>query len=526
MNFKKKDTYIGIDIGSSTIKAVEIEAGLAGNITLRKANLVPKEEGIKKALSGMSIKSAGAIAVVDCPTTYLRYFTIPKMPEQEAAEAIRWQVREKVSLPLDELLIDYKLQEIDEAGVGKYKVKLAALPVNIVDNIIGLLKAAGIEPAALLQPPLAIERLSSRMGLKRDEAVAIVDIGYNYTGINIIKKDLLVFTRKINSGGAAITKALTQPLVSERGKVELSLSDAERLKVKHGIPKEMSAEPLDGKITATQFVSLLRPATERLLQEVEHSLHYYSSESSGDKVSSLVLMGGGAGLIGLVEFLQENLGMPVSVGDPFKGITVIKGAVVNAAWGSNIFANAFGAALSEGRGINLLPPALKQKTRRTFEKAALESVVAAVAVSLVLTFIGMRIQLSNYDKKITYGTKELEATKPQIEITSHYERLAKELSERKVFIETALAGISPWKEALKELSNRLPKNAVLSNLKADSNGLVINGEIIGDVKKREEALSGIISSLEGGIFKSVTLLNAKMGEGQNSKAEFDIKCAF
>ena len=474
MNLKKKDIYIGIDVGSSTIKAVEIETGPAGEIILRKANLVPKEEGIKKAVSGMPVKSARVTIVADCPEGCLRYFTIPKMSDREITEAVRWQVKEKASLPLDELLMDYKLQEIVEAGVSKYKVKLAAMPAKVVDSVVGLMAEAGISPVALFPPPLAIEKLSSRMGLKGDETAAIVDIGHNYTGINIIKDNSLVFTRKVNSGGAAITKDLN------------------------------------------------RQAAERLIQEIERSLHYYGDESSGDKVKSLILMGGGAAIKGLAEFLQENLGVPVSAGDPFMGISLAKSAVGP----SGVFANAVGAALSEGRGINLLPPELKQKTRRTFEKAAVESVIAAVAVSLVLAFIGMRMQLANYDKKISYGTKELEVMKPQLEIASHYERLARELSERKAFVDSVLSGIPPWKEALKELSNRLPRYAVLSGLKADAGGLEISGQITGDVKNREEALSGIITSLEGGIFKSVTLLNAKMGEGTNSKTEFDIKCSF
>ena len=519
---KKNEIYIGIDIGSSTIKAVEIEAGPSGEITLRTANLVANEEGIKKAVNGMAVKSAKVIAVADCPSGCLRYFIIPKMSEREVAEAIKWQVKEKVSFPVDELLMDYKLQEIDEGDVRKYKVKLAAMPIKIVDSVVALLREASIDPIAIIQPPLAIEKLSSRMGLNPGETVAVVDIGCNYTGINIIKDGALVFTRKVGSGGAALTKALTQPLVSEQGRVELSAGDAERLKIEYGLPKDTCAGPFDGKINCTQFVSLIRLATEHLHQEIERSLHYYSDESSGDRVNSVVLVGGGAGLKGLPEFLQENLGVPVSAGDPFKGMASAKGAVGN----PNVFASALGAALSEGRGISLLPHELKRKTVHAFEKAAVESVVAAVAVSLVLTFIGMKMQLSNYDKKIMYGAKELEVMKPQLEITSHYERLANELSGRKAFIDAIFSGVSPWKEALKELSNKLPKDAVLSTLKADSNGLVINGEIIGDVKNREEALSGIISSLEGGIFKSVTLLNAKIGEGQNSKAEFEIKCTF
>ena len=79
---------------------------------------------------------------------------------------------------------------------------------------------------------------------------------------------------------------------------------------------------------------------------------------------------------------------------------------------------------------------------------------------------------------------------------------------------------------LKELSNRLPKYAVLSGMKADAGSLEINGQVTGDVKDREKALSGIIKSLEGGMFKNVTLVNAKMGEGTNSNTEFDIKCSF
>ncbi len=478
MNFKKKDTYIGVDFGFSAIKAVEIEAGPAGELILKRATLVPKEEGVKKAVAGMPVRSARVNVVADCPEGCLRYFTLPKMSDREIPEAVRWQVKEKASLPLDELLMDYKLQDIVEAGVSKYKVKLAVMPAKSVDGVVRLMGEAGISPVALFPPPLAIEKLSGRMGLKRDETVAIVDIGNDSTGINIIKGNSLVFARKVNPGGAAITKDLN------------------------------------------------RQAAERLVREIERSFHYYGDESSGDKVRSLILTGGGAAIKGLAGFLQENLGVPASEGDPFKGITLEKGALADPAWPAGAFANAIGAALSEGRGINLLPPELKQKTIRMFEKAAVESVIAAVAVSLVLSFIGIRMQLSNYDKKIAYATGELTAMKPQLEIAAHYERMARELSERNAFVYSVSSGIPPWKEVLKELSNRLPKYAVLSGLKADAGSLEINGQVTGDVKDREKALSGIIKSLEGGMFKNVTLVNAKMGEGTNSNTEFDIKCSF
>ncbi|MDD4879597.1 MAG: pilus assembly protein PilM, partial [Candidatus Omnitrophica bacterium] len=321
INFKKKESYIGLDIGSSYIKAVEMEIGPAGNIILKKAGLVPKHEGIKKAVAGMPARSARVTVLADCPEGCIRYFSIPKMSDREISEAVKWQMKDKVSLPLDELAMDYKLQEIAEAGVSKYKVKLAAMPAKAIESIVKELAGAGISPAALFPPPLAIEKLSGRLGLKEGETSAIADIGHDYTGINIIKDNSLVFTRRVNSGGEAITKDLN------------------------------------------------RPAAERLVQEIERSLHYYGDESSGDKVKTVVLTGGGASIKGLAEFLQENLGIPVLPGDPFNGISLAKGALADPAWTPGVFANAVGAALSEGRGINLLPPELKQKTICTFEKA-------------------------------------------------------------------------------------------------------------------------------------------------------------
>lgn len=525
MKLKQRNIYIGIDFGASSIKAVEIEMGLTGEPALRKANLVPTAEGLKKAISGMSLKNAKVICVVDCPKTCVRQLTIPIMPDKELAEAIKWEAKDKIPFSLEEAIIDYEVQgETEESGVKKLKVRFSASPTETVNNLMNLLSEAGIEPISLIEPPIALEHLSKHLNLKADEAAAIIDIGCEITEINIIKNSLLKFHRKITSGGSAITKAMTGGLVTDQGRVELSEADAENIKQKYGLPKDEETALIEGKISATQLKSLIRPAAERLSNEIERSFGYYREESGGDMVSSIILLGGSAQLKGLTKFLQENLGVSVSIGNPLEGINVAKGAIESLEAISHRFGIALGAALSQGRGINLLPKELKEKTKRTFKRAGIEAVAAAVAVILILTFIGMKLQLANYNKKISAVNLELKAILPQLEIASSYERVQDELSERKALINGIINNTPLWKEVFKELSNIVPKEVVLTEMNMDNNTLIMKGEILGTAQNREEALSNFISTLEGGTFKHVSLLTAKMGEEEKGKSEFEIKC--
>ncbi len=527
IGIKQKNIYIGIDIGTSTIKAVEIEAGFAGELTLKKTNIVARSEGVRKAISGMSAKGAKVISIVTCPSSCLRYLTVPVMPDKELNEAVKWEAKDKIPFPIEEVSMDYEVEEeIEEAGIKKLRIKFTASPTQIINEMMTLLKEAGLEPISLIEAPLAIEYLAKHLGLNRDETAAIIDIGSEFTEINILKNNILKFHRKISSGGAAITKAMTSALVSEQGKVELSPDDAEKIKINYGIPKEVTPDLIDGKISTSQLISLIRPATERLLQEIERSFEYYREEFKGDKVKSVLLFGGSARLKGLAEFLQENLGVPVSIGDPLKGIGVRKGAVDNLESVSHRMENAVGAALNEGKGINLLPLELKQKTVRTFKHAAVESVIAAVVVSLVLTLVGMRIQSASYEKRINAGNLELKTMLPQLEIVSNYERLKEETSRRKALMGRAFSGVAPWDDTFRELSNKIPKEAVLTEMRMKDNELFIKGEITGAARNREELLSSLIAALEGGVFRNVSLVNATMGEGEKAKSEFEIKCIF
>ena len=150
-----------------------------------------------------------------------------------------------------------------------------------------------------------------------------------------------------------------------------------------------------------------------------------------------------------------------------------------------------------------VPKELKEKTKRTFERAGIEAVVAAVVVSLILTFIGMRVQIASYNKKTAAGNFELKVKIPQLEVALSYERVQSEISKRESLINGILNNTPLWKDVLKEISNVIPKEVMLKEMSMENNALVMKGEILGTGQDREEVLSNFISALEGKMFKDV-----------------------
>jgi Tfp pilus assembly PilM family ATPase len=95
-------------------------------------------------------------------------------------------------------------------------------------------------------------------------------------------------------------------LVSDKGKIKLSLEEAERIKREVGIPPEGESKMIDDKILTTQLLSMIRSPLEQLVNEIDRCFDYYREESGGGKIDSLMLFGGGALLKGLQQFLVQK----------------------------------------------------------------------------------------------------------------------------------------------------------------------------------------------------------------------------
>jgi len=527
MSMFKKDYIIGLDIGWSSIKMVQFKKADDGLHLVRaevrelgknvdqEVDEKVKASILKDLLKGIDIKNSRVIATINCPQTAIKIAHVPYMPKSELDSGIKLEAKNYFPFPIDECLIEYKvLGDTVEKGVRKYEIAVSVSPNTTVSKHISLLGSAGITPFSLVPCPLALEKLAE--GIKPTEegsgnrTLCFIDIGARSAELVIFKGTDLMFSRKIPVVGQDFTKSMMGVLVSDRGKTELSFDEAEKVKREVGIPGEGQSAIVDDKISTTQIISMMRNPLEQLVTEIDRCFAYYREESGGEKIDSVILFGGGAYLSGLVKFLSGELGVPVKLGDSLEGFKLDPAVARERGNLSHRLEFAIGAALTEGKGINLLPPEMKQKTKSVVRRGTIEAIVTGALLTSLLFYIGMNIQLDNFGKRIKVAKRELAGLDPL------YKK-----AEAHHLANMVLVDEPHWEDIFKELSHIIPKDIHLSNMSMKNKIITMKGIVASE--EGENLLSDFILSLEKGIFKDVKLVNTRDlpgGEGN----EFELQC--
>ncbi len=518
----RKDFLIGIDLGSTSVKFVQFYKDKEG-LCLRKADL--KETGppedpssrkqkiaaaLKEWLRGMDLRHSAFAVTFNGPEAGARIVTAPPMPRQELGEALKLEVKKYFAFAAESAVLDFEsCGETMEKGVLKQRVFVAAAEGKAVDEILALLKNAMIQPDSLVPVPCALQKLGECFGPKDETIRCLVEIGECHTEFVILRGSRLAFTHKIPVTGRDFTQAMTAVLGSDLGKTGLSLEEAETIKREVGIPPENEGGMIRATISSAQVLAMLRRPLEQLVEEIDRCLSYYQEETDGGKVDSLFLFGRGAFLKGLCQSLSAGLGIEVKIGNPLE-IFGIKSSGLKADQDFSPFAPALGAALSCGKGVNLLPPEIKYKTRHTFKRTLIRSGMAAGILLLAFLYIGMTIQARNFQKRIEAARQEIasiQADMPEIRmrIAAHNRRAAEPY----------------WEDIFKEISHLVPPGVVLTELRMTDGKIGLKGTLASETK--EAVLSDFISQLKQRAFKNVKLVTASEQPGKRS-SEFELEC--
>jgi len=518
----KKDRLIGLDIGTRSVKLAELNRQqgkiVLSNLKLEEIdsstdNQKTQLNALKNVLQNINTKDAIINVVINCSASCTKISVIPFMPKSEILQALKWEMRNSISFPIETAVMDYQiLEEISEGGVKKLKVAVACCPQETVDKYLDLLSQAGIGPSLFTQHSFALKNVINNLYSKDNKTVAVLDVGYNFSELLIFHDGEFVFSRKLPVAGQDFTSEMTQSLTSDLGKTELTLEEAESIKKKYGLIGSGNSEMLDDKISSTQVISLLRPNLEKLVTEIERSFSFYREKEQGSAVESLVLLGGGSNLKNLTDNLNESLGIPVQPGNPVAAFALGEPSLRDDELETaNRFASALGVALASPGDVNLLPIEIKQQTRLLIKRSSIKALVTAVVVILILVYAGMRIRLGIYNKRIATAELELRALSAQIE----------ELPEQ-AFLSSVLNQRIYWSGALKEISNLIPEQVCLTEMSAKENILTLKGEIKSPGLVREQVLTEFMRSLEKGIFKEVNLVSTK-GTSEDKHNTFELR---
>jgi len=262
--FKKKVKFLGLDLSKRSVKVVELDhkgekptlktyGGLElPSFSLESASQKAKEEvaqTINEILNRARVSTRNIVASLPPQNVFNSVLSVPHVTDRELPEAIRWEAKQYIPAPLEEVVIDWQKIGQDENG-KKLEIYLVAAPKNLVSKYLEIYKSANLNPLALEIDPLALVR--SLVGTQ-GQALILIDLGAYETSISVVEAGVLRFCRTITSGGETITKAIASNL-------NVDTSRAEQFKKDFGI----NMEKLEG-----QILKSIRPIVNTLLTEIK-----------------------------------------------------------------------------------------------------------------------------------------------------------------------------------------------------------------------------------------------------------------
>lgn len=319
---------VGVDIGSTSIRAVEVAGVGTKHPSVARFFSFPLPEGavkngevievntvsaaLKQLWSAARFSSKDVVLGVGNSKVLVRDLTVPKLSQAEIKESLAAHVQEMLPVPVADALLDfYPISEgSSENGPVVNGLLVAAIKDSVLTNVKAVL-LAGLTPVGVDLIPFALTRLTSPARMIGN--VAHVDIGARTTNVIVTSSGVPQFVRIIANGGSDLTAALVDRL----GIPEL---DAENMKRSLGlggvsVPSEN-----------VEAVTIIREVTGTLLSSLKNTLGYFSNTRHNEPYSGIVLTGGGAQLHGFADALSEMTRIPVVLGDTFGSIDVSRDA--------------------------------------------------------------------------------------------------------------------------------------------------------------------------------------------------------
>ena len=316
-----RKNFLGIDIGVSLIKIVEV-SNRRGKIELKNYGQVAVssvyqkpyqgfrgEEGtfllsspdiskiIKEILKEAKIKAKEATFTIPDFSTFFTTFELPPMSEDEIPEAVSFEARRHIPVPVSDVVLDWFLVEGQTGKKGtKLKILLVAVPHEIVNRYQEIAAASG-----LTIKYLEAEAFSLARALVKDqkETICLLDIGAQSTTINIVDKGVLNLSYSSDISGNDFTQSIAKSL-------SVNFQKAEAIKKEKGIISEETKEVL------SPFINLIIIEMEKIFKDFE---------SKEKIVKKIILAGGSSFLPGLNQYIASCLKKEVVMADPFFGFS-------------------------------------------------------------------------------------------------------------------------------------------------------------------------------------------------------------
>jgi type IV pilus assembly protein PilM len=323
-----KTSLVGLDIGSSAIKAVEIAIkGRDKSFELRSLGIAPLQneaivqgaflnqsaivDAIGESIELGRIKTKEVAVAVSGHSVIVKKVSLPAMTRDELEDQIQWEAEQYIPFDVNEVHLDFQILDTSE-GEGQMDVLLVAAKRDLVDDYVQVITEAGLIPAVVEVAAFAVENaFECNYDREPDEVVGLVNIGAQVVNINVIQNDIPVFTRDITTGGNQYTEEIQKSL-------SITFEEAERIKLGGGSEQNQEVIP-------QEVEQAMRSVTDTVLGEISRSLDFFGATSAESRISRVFLTGGGAKISGLDAAFRERSGLEVELMNPLSRMLPSKG---------------------------------------------------------------------------------------------------------------------------------------------------------------------------------------------------------
>ncbi len=320
--FRRAKALVGLDIGSSAVKAVELKpAGKAYKVIGFGSEPIPPDsivdgaiidgaavaDAIRRLFDGRSIKTKDVAASLSGNAVIVKKISLPVMTDAELAESIYWEAEQYIPFDIQDVNLDYQILDKGDVAAGKstMDVLLVAAKKEKIADYTGVIAQAGRNAVVVDVDAFALQNAYEvNYGIEPTSVVVLLNAGASATNINILHGDQSVFTRDISIGGNAYTEALQREL-------NLQYETADALK---------KGDHIDGT-SYDDARPVLRAVTENVMLEIQKTFDFFKATAASEKIDRIVLSGGASRAEGFTEMLADRFEAPVESFDPFRKIT-------------------------------------------------------------------------------------------------------------------------------------------------------------------------------------------------------------
>lgn len=345
MFLSKKSPLVAIDIGSSSIKLVQLTEFKEGQYELIRFGMMPLDkecivegaikkpalvtEALKNLLKAEKIQSRYAVSAVAGEAVFIKKIKVPVMSEEELSAKITQEAEQYIPFDIDDVALDFQIlgaihtdkedeSELDDGSQDNDEQKedsneegemmealLVAVQREVIDERTDILLEADLKPAII---DLDVFALMNAARLTTDLSsmgtIALIDLGDSFTHINIIQDGTMGYTRDIPVGGGYLTNLLM---------TKFRIPFNQTLDIKRG--------KFSSDIKEEEVIEVITRAYKKVLDEVQKSFDYFGTLSD-HQIERVLLCGGGSMIRGLDGFFANHLKIPVEVLDPMRGVKI------------------------------------------------------------------------------------------------------------------------------------------------------------------------------------------------------------